>query len=97
MIGSQAGIRPLEFVGTQAKGNDMQRYSNLSGESGVIAFGIRDGAILVEFHDQSLYLYNTEKPGTAALAQLQKLANAGQGLNSYITRHIGKNYFDKIR
>ncbi|WP_296260105.1 MULTISPECIES: hypothetical protein [unclassified Pseudomonas] len=61
-----------------------------------MAFRLEEGSILVEFADQSRYLYNTIKPGPAAVAELQKLARAGQGLNSYINRIIRKNYFEKL-
>jgi hypothetical protein len=75
----------------------MERYGNLNGDSGVVAFEIRAGSILVEFTDNSQYLYDASKPGPAAVSELQKLARAGRGLNSYINRFIGKNYARKIR
>ncbi len=50
----------------------------------------------MEFSDRSRYLYNTIKPGAAAVAELQKLARAGRGLNSHINRIIRKDYSEKI-
>jgi len=75
----------------------MERYRNLDGDSGVVAFEIGASSILVEFTDKSKYLYNGSKPGPAAVSEMQKLARAGRGLNSYINRFIGKNYARKIR
>lgn len=72
----------------------MERYRNLGGDSGVIAFEIGDGSITVQFKDgkHRHYLYTVASTGARDVAELQKLAQAGRGLNSYITRVVGKRY-----
>lgn len=75
----------------------MERYSNLSGDSGVAGYEISAGSITVEFKDRAQYLYDSVRPGAAAVMELQRLARAGRGLNSYISRFVKKNYARKIR
>jgi hypothetical protein len=75
----------------------MERYSNLGGDSNVTQFEIGPGSIVVEFGDGSRYLYDSMRPGAGDVAELQRLARAGQGLNSYIGRFIRKNFARKLR
>ncbi len=75
----------------------MERYCNLSGDSGVVGYEIGAGSITVEFNDRSQYLYDSGRPGAAEVTELQRMARAGRGLNSYISRVIKKNYARKIR
>ncbi len=75
----------------------MEHYSNLSGDSGVVGYEIGAGFIVVEFKDRSQYLYDSTRPGAASVAELQSLARAGRGLNSYIGRFVRANYARKIR
>lgn len=64
------------------KGKLMERYRNLGGDSNVAAFEIGDGSITVEFNDRSQYLYTNESAGPGSIAEMHRLAKAGQGLNS---------------
>jgi hypothetical protein len=73
----------------------MRRYADRSGESGVVAYEIRDDGILVRFRDGPVYLYNAEKPGPAHVAEMQARAQAGRGLSTYISQHVGDNYAEK--
>ena len=41
----------------------MERYKNLSGESGVVAYEIDSDSIKVEFEDGGLYLYKYTSTG----------------------------------
>ncbi len=75
----------------------MERYSNLNGDSGVVGYEIGAGSTVVEFKDHSQYLYDSTRPGAPIVAELQKLARAGRGLNSYIGRVVRKNYARQIR
>lgn len=75
----------------------MERYRNLGGDSNVAAFEIGNGSITVEFNDRSQYLYTNESAGPGAIAEMHRLARAGQGLNSYIGREVKKGYARKIR
>lgn len=75
----------------------MERYKNLGGDSGVVAFEIGDGSITVQFRSGQYrnYLYNVASTGVQGIAEMQKLARAGRGLNSYITRVVGKRFARK--
>ena len=73
----------------------MTRYANLGGNSGVREYEAGDDFIRVRFKDRATYLYNGTRPGHAQVEAMKQLAAAGQGLNSYISRYIKKNYARK--
>lgn len=75
----------------------MERYQNLGRNSNVNRYEIGPGSIVVEFGDGSQYLYDGTRPGPASVTEMQHLARAGQGLNSYIGRVVKKNYARKLR
>lgn len=75
----------------------MERYRNLSGNSNVVAFEIGAGSITVQFGDGMNYLYTVRSTGAAQVAEMQRLARAGQGLNSYIGRVVKKAFERKWR
>ncbi|MGH8164443.1 MAG: hypothetical protein ACREP1_08935 [Rhodanobacteraceae bacterium] len=64
----------------------MKRYDNLSGDSGVAAYEIRRGAIVVEFVDGAAYLYTDASARAGRIAEMQRLAEAGRGLSTFISR-----------
>lgn len=75
----------------------MERYGNLGGDSGVTGYELGPLDIKVEFRDGSVYLYNDQRPGTRDVQEMTRLARSGQGLNSYISRAVRKNFFAKLR
>ena len=75
----------------------MEHYKNLGGDSGVVAYEIGQGSITVQFKDGSVYLYTNQSAGAASIAEMQRLAKAGQGLNSFISRVVKKGYVRKLR
>lgn len=75
----------------------MERYLNRGGDSGIIGYEIGDDSIIVQFRDNSLYLYNSIRPGQGTVDHMKMLARAGQGLNSYIGRAVRKNFYQKLR
>ncbi|TSH90756.1 hypothetical protein FOZ76_20120 [Verticiella sediminum] len=74
----------------------MQRYRNLSGKSGVVAYAVGQDHLLVQFVDGAIYRYDASAPGAAHVARMQQLAQRGRGLATYISRHVGKNFADKL-
>lgn len=74
----------------------MEKYKNLSGNSGVVAFEIGDDWIKVTFIDGDIYLYSYKTPGPFHVEQMKKLAQAGRGLSAYIGIYVQKNYEKKI-
>lgn len=75
----------------------MERYKNLGGSSNVVAYEIGEGAITVQFGDGSVYFYTNQSAGAVNIKEMQQLAIAGQGLNSFISRVVKKGYVRKIR
>jgi hypothetical protein len=72
----------------------LHRYHNLSGHSGVVAYELGEDTITVKFagDDSPCYLYDAHKPGLQAVWEMQRLAKAGKGLSTYISRHVRDNY-----
>jgi hypothetical protein len=72
----------------------MERYKNLSGDSGVHSYEFNDTQIVVRFNDRATYTYTNQSVGTTNLAKLKELATVGRGLNSYInkTPSVSKYY-----
>lgn len=75
----------------------MEHYKNIGGDSGVSAYELGNGSITVQFRDNSVYLYTNQSSGASNIAEMQRLAVAGQGLNSFIGRVVRKNYAQKLR
>lgn len=75
----------------------MERYKNLSGQSNVVAYEISQDAITVQFASGVYrnYVYDSDHPGPVMVAELQRLATVGRGLNSYISRVVKSNYSSK--
>lgn len=74
------------------KSADMQPYANRSGDSGVVAYLLGTGSIIVEFHGGARYLYDRVRPGREHVARMTVLAREGRGLSSYISRNVRENY-----
>lgn len=75
----------------------MTPYRNLSGNSNVVAYEATDDSIQVVFRSGMYrnYLYNSLRPGNAAVERMKALAAQGYGLNSYISSNVKKNYATK--
>ena len=75
----------------------MERYRNLGGDSGVVAYENGPDFIRVEFSHGSVYLYTAASAGAASIEHMKQLANNGQGLNSFINTTVRKKYAQKER
>lgn len=75
----------------------MERYKNLGGDSGVVGYEISEGSIIVQFSDGATYLYTAQSAGVGNIAEMQRLATLGRGLNSFISRSVRKDYARKLR
>lgn len=66
----------------------MTPYSNLSGTSNVHAYQLGDDHIIVQFNSgrETYYKYTHLSAGLSAVTAMHQLAQAGRGLNSYISR-----------
>ncbi len=74
----------------------MEIYKNLDGDSGVEAFEIRPGEVVVRFFGGATYLYTEASCGAHNVQEMQRLARIGDGLNAYIKRKVGKGYAAKL-
>jgi hypothetical protein len=75
----------------------MERYQNLGGDSGVVSFEIGDTSITVQFRDGATYLYTYDSTGRDDIEHMKRLARAGTGLNSFISRVVRKRFASKLR
>ena len=82
--------------GTPKGERSMERYKNLGGNSGVVAYETSDDAIVVEFASGERYEYDHRIPGRSHIERMKILAENGLGLNFYIGRYVGKSYARKV-
>lgn len=75
----------------------MERYKNLGGDSGIAAYELSPGTIVVQFKDGWKYEYTSQSAGAAAIATMHRLAASGHGLNGFITTTVRKAYSRKFR
>ena len=73
----------------------MENYMNLSGKSGVIAYEIGGDFIKVKFRGGSIYTYTYKISGCIQVDTMKHLAESGEGLSTFISREVKKNYAAK--
>lgn len=73
----------------------MERYRNLSGNSGVAAYAIGPDRIEVRFRDGPTYTYTYARPGRELVERMKALARAGRGLSTYISTVVKDRYAAK--
>jgi hypothetical protein len=76
----------------------MERYKNLSGNSGALAYKIEPDSIIVQFQKGGTYSYSGQRPGSHYVEKMKKLAVLGRGLNTFIntTPEIKNRYHSKL-
>ena len=74
----------------------MEIYKNLGGGSNVRAYEITDDSITVQFNDGGTYLYNYDSAGREVIEKMKTLAEAGQGLNTFINLYAREAYSAKL-
>lgn len=73
--------------------DEMEKYKNLNGDSGVEWFEIGSNFIKVKFKSNpKLYQYSYSKAGMHHVEQMKHLAQSGSGLNSYIKKNTNYLY-----
>jgi hypothetical protein len=72
----------------------MEKYKNLNGDSGVLAYENGSDYIRVKFKSnvKFVYLYTYESAGSEHIETMKSLAISGNGLNAYINRYTKKLY-----
>lgn len=74
----------------------MQTYGDRGGDSGIAAYELGSGVIVIRFKHGGTYRYDASAPGAKHVRQMQKLARAGRGLNEYINIHVRENFSAKL-
>ena len=74
----------------------LRPYKNLSGSTGVSAYGTGRDFIRLRFRDGRVYEYDHNKPGRRDVEAMKRLAEAGQGLTTYVNQHVRDNYARKL-
>jgi hypothetical protein len=71
----------------------MTPYGNQSGDSGVAAYECRPGEIRLKFVDRdTIYVYTRGTPGAEHVREMQRLAETGKGLATYVNQHVRDDY-----
>ncbi len=73
----------------------MERYRNLDGNAGVLAYDIGERAIAVQFRNGKVYDYTDASAGRCNVEQMKRLARAGRGLSTFISQHVHDAYARK--
>jgi hypothetical protein len=71
----------------------MEKYRNLSGDSGVVAFENGVDYINIQFVSGDVYTYSYKKAGRTHVEQMKILASKGKGLSTYINKYV-RNLYD---
>lgn len=74
----------------------MQRYRNLAGDAGVVAYETGSDFIRVQFTDGDTYLYTYHSAGAPNIEHMKELAAKGKGLSTFISRTVRGMYAAKI-
>ena len=75
----------------------MQRYRDWDKDSGVQTYDIESDSIKIQFKDHSVYEYTYRSAGAHHVETMKRLAQAGDGLNSYINKYVRDKYSRKVR
>lgn len=74
----------------------MPLYRNSGGDSGVYSYEIGNDRIIVTFSTNVTYEYTYASASLQHIENMKDLAKLGQGLNSYINKHVKKRYSRKL-
>lgn len=75
----------------------MKRYKNLEGHSGVSAYEAGQESISIEFNHDAVYLYTYASAGKRTIETMKRLAEAGKGLSTYISRYVREKFEKKLK
>jgi len=71
----------------------MQKYANLSGNSGVVGFEIYPTSIDVKFiKSNRIYKYSYSSAGKQHVEKMKILALSGKGLSGYISQNVRDDF-----
>lgn len=71
----------------------MEIYKDINNDSGIYGFEINTTCITIWFHGANRsYTYSYQSAGENRVEDMKRLAQEGDGLNSYIMRYAKKLY-----
>jgi hypothetical protein len=65
----------------------MKTYKDIDKDSGITAYDYGDVWIKIQFKSGQIYEYYASKIGQAHISAMKTMADAGEGLNSYIRKN----------
>ena len=92
---SRGRARTAANVGGPAQGTTVKRYQSADG-SGVAAYETGPGWIIIRFHRGGTYRYDARNPGALHVTEMQRLADSGEGLNTYINKYVRDDYAERL-
>ncbi len=77
----------------------MRIYTDLNGDSGISAYDYGDEWIRIQFKHGGTYEYRLAGIGSSHLNNLKRLADSGDGLNTYLNQNqdVRKGYSSKSK
>ena len=73
----------------------MQRYRDVAGESGIVAYEFGKNYIRVQFKEGGTYRYTYRSTGSRNVERMKLLATCGVGLTTYINQYVKERYAEK--
>ena len=73
----------------------MQRYRNLEGHSGVVAYEFGEDHIDVRFVNGDVYTYDWAVTGRGTVETMKVFAVLGRGLSTFISQQVRQRYARK--
>lgn len=70
----------------------MTSYANNQGRSGIRAYEIGETFIRVQFNEGKVYTYTYDSAGAHNVERMKVLAEAGEGLHSFVNRVVRDLY-----
>ena len=70
----------------------MEQYKDINGNSGVLYYEIGYDYIIVQFKTGASYTYTYSSAGQENVEIMKRLAKTGDGLNSFINKHVKMLY-----
>jgi hypothetical protein len=74
----------------------MHRYRNLDGHSGVVAYESGEGWIRIRFVGGEIYENTDAATGAEHVRNMQTLAQAGEGLATYVSKFVHEAYARRL-
>jgi hypothetical protein len=75
----------------------MEKYKNLSNDSGIKYFEVGPDRITIMFTSNWVYVYSNTSCGSENVKEMVRLARLGDGLNSFIMTNVAGDYETKYK